>query len=114
MIKEYASNLSQSERLALCSGRFSPAILGAESPVTTLSRPPFPISAGHAARVRLNDARLMRDGFSYSADTEDGEECEELEGEETSHASERAWHLPSTRSRSYVSRELRAMGVEGW
>lgn len=115
----YESSLSQAERLELCAGRFSPAVLGAdESAVTTLSRPLYPISAGHAARVRLNDARLaLHAPSAQRAEIEEEEETTEDEdlyafavAKRSDSMREASFRLPSQRGICAAFDDYRSMG----
>lgn len=79
-MQDYASNLSQSERLALCP--VSPFVTIRDEESEIISRPPNGFRMPSMSRVRENDARLMLNGSSVNvredADEENGDEESEL------------------------------------
>lgn len=72
----YESQLSQAERLALCTGRFSPAVLGCDDEplVRVVSSARFPSPS--MAKVRQRDGILSLRGspVNVSSDAEDDDE----------------------------------------
>ena len=98
------SQLSQAERLALCSGRFSPAILGCDDePLVRISAPArFP--SPRMAKVRQQDGILSLHGSPCNVADADDEETDE-EGELVAFAvskrgeamREHSFRLPSQR-----------------
>lgn len=78
-MQDYASNLSQSERLALCPVSEFVTIRDEEES-EIISRPPNGFRMPSMSRVRENDARLMLNGSSVNvrddADDESDDESE--------------------------------------
>lgn len=71
----YESQLSQTERLALCAGRFSPAVLGCDDEpliATTVSTARFP--SPRMTKVRQNDGTLALCGSSVNVGDDADEE----------------------------------------
>jgi len=119
-MKDYASNLSQSERLALAG---SPCFIPLDSigvderEAVTISRPRFPMPS--IASVREHDARLSAYGSDVNVSDEETDENEDEDGELRQHAldkrmdgmREHSFRLPSQRSRRDVSDTLASMGL---
>lgn len=73
----YESSLSQAERLALCSGRFSPAVLGCDEELIIRTVAPARFPSPRMARVRENDGRLALHGSPCNVSDADDEETSE-------------------------------------
>ena len=115
MIDAIDSHLTQAERLELCSGRFSPAVLGVHDALTvTISTSRFRMPSMQA--VRENDARLShgiatRDASGDFLPNEAGYEKDAYGSHVANVLIPTACALPSTRSRAHVRDSLRSMGV---
>ena len=115
MIDAIDSHLTQAERLELCSGRFSPAVLGVHDALTvTVSTARF--SMPDMNKVRMNDARLShgiatRDASGDFLPSEAGYEKDAYGSYVENELIPTACALPSTRSRAHVRDSLRSMGV---
>ena len=119
MQSTYTDNLTQSERLELCSGNviIPPDSIGQDER-RVLSVPPHGFKMPSMERVRLHDARLSAYGSNDNVleDESDEESDEESELREHAYAKrtdsmrEHSFRLPSMRSRRDVTDTLRSMG----
>jgi len=120
-MKDYVSNLTQGERLALAA---SPALISADSigtdeRLTVLSTPPNGFRMPSISKVREHDARLMAHGCAVNVQDDAGDDDEPSDDDtlrdhayakRTDSMREHSFRLPSQRSRRDVSDTLRSMG----
>lgn len=72
----YESQLSQAERLALCTGRFSPAVLGCDDEPLVRTIAPARFPSPRMARVRENDGLLSLRGSPVNVASDDATDDE--------------------------------------
>lgn len=116
-MQDYASNLSQAERLAALP--VSPFVTIRDEESEIVSSPPNGFRMPSMSRVREHDARLMLHGSSVNV-REDVDEEEESDNEAELYTfavdkrresmREHSFRLPSQRSRADVRDALRFMG----
>ena len=119
-MNDLISNLSQAERLNLCSGSviIPPDSIGRDER-RVLSTPPNGFRMPSMSRVREHDARLQAFGSECNVqdDESDEESDEETDLREHAYAKrtdsmrEHSFRLPSQRSRRDVSDTLASMGM---
>lgn len=115
----FESQLSQAERLALCSGRFSPSVLGCDDEPLVRTIAPARFPSPRMARVRENDGLLSLRGSPVNVSSDDGEDDETSEeGELEAFAlhkrrdamRERSLLMPSQRGYAAAWQEARSYG----
>lgn len=120
MQSTYTDNLTQSERLELCSGNviIPPDSIGQDER-QTISLPPNGFRMPSMSRVREHDARLSAYGSECNVQEDESDEESDEESELREHAyakrtdsmREHSFRLPSMRSRRDVTDTLRTMGM---
>lgn len=113
----YESSLSQAERLALCAGRFSPAVLGCDDEPLVRVVSPARFPSPRMAKVRQRDGILSLHGSPCNV-ADDGDEETDEEGELVAFAvskrgeamREHSFRLPSQRGYAAAWSEARDYG----
>lgn len=119
-MKDYASNLTQGERLEYASRSIiiPPDSIGRDER-QTISTPPNGFRMPSMSRVREHDARLQAFGSEYNIQEDETDEETDEESELRDHAyakrtdsmREHSFRLPSQRSRRDVTDTLASMGM---